>query len=192
MSDQPAGTPDIRELRPPGFADLLPSQSARDCLLAWRRARRDDLLPALGDFAPQGLPAAVLPWLLIHRLRADGELVFGVVGEELVRWFGKNPKGQPILGGIPEEERQARIAIVHQSLSSGMPFWFEGTLLLENKEHLPIGRLCLPARHNAERVLVLIYFVLQHQGKLPRLRAFLPGTYDAARLVWCREEDLAP
>lgn len=75
----------------PRFIDVLPTQHARDCLTAWRAARQGETLPSLWDFAPQRLPPAALPWLLIHRLRRDGGLVYGPAGNELIRWFGENP-----------------------------------------------------------------------------------------------------
>lgn len=172
------------------FVDILPSQAARDCLVAWRDARQGDMLPALWSFAPHLLPAAVLPWLLIHRRRTNGEFVYGLAGDELIRWFGENPKGQPVLGNIDAAEREQRIALVQQSIATGMPFWFRGTLLLESHEHVQIGRLCLPARDHAEQVLLLVYFIL---GDAPaqRLRVVGHNSFEATQVTWCRASDLA-
>lgn len=175
---------------PPRFIDVLPSQLARDCFVIWRAARAKNQPPLLHDFAPVVLPAAALPWLLLHRLRPDGTHVYGLAGEELVRWFGENPKGQPALADVEAEERERRLDLIRKSMVSGLPFWFEGSLLFENRAHVPIGRLCLPARDKTDRVLVVIYFVLQ-DAPVPRLRIL--GARDAAagRIVWCSERDLA-
>lgn len=190
MASQPFGDatgPEPSRLR---FIDALPGQLAHDCLSVWRDARQGDALPALWDFAPHRLPPAVLPWLLIHRQRTDGAFVYGLAGDELIRWFGENPKGKPVLGDVDAAEREQRLALVRQSLATGMPFWFCGTLLLDNHEHVQIGRLCLPARDNAEHVLVLVYFVL---GEAPRqrVRVIGDGSFEANQVTWCRASDLA-
>jgi hypothetical protein len=179
-----------RERPPQRFADLLPSQLARDCLAAWRTARRGETLPDLWDFAPHALPAAVLPWLLIHRQRRDGELVYGLAGDELIRRFGENPKGKPVLADAEPAVREQRIALVRKALATGMPFWFRGTLLLVNQQHVPIGRLCLPARDHDEHVLLLIYFML---GEHPtqQLRIVTSTDVEPAQMIWCAPEDLA-
>jgi hypothetical protein len=80
--------------------------------------------------------------------------------------------------------------LVRQSLASGMPFWFRGTLLLDNQQHVPIGRLCLPARDHDEHVLLLIYFIL---GETPaqQLRIVTTTDVEPAQTIWCRPEDLA-
>lgn len=179
-----------RERTSQGFADLLPSQLARDCLAAWRTARRGETLPDLWDFAPHALPAAVLPWLLIHRQRRDGELVYGLAGDELIRRFGENPKGKPVLATAEPALRAQRIALVRQALDTGMPFWFGGTLLLDNQQHVPIGRLCLPARDRDEHVLLLIYFVLGEQPA-QRLRIVTITDVEPEQTIWCAPEDLA-
>jgi hypothetical protein len=179
-----------RAARQPRFADAMPTQAARDCLAVWRAARHGNTLPDLWDFAPHAMPAAVLPWLLIHRQRRDGELVYGLAGDELVRRFGENPKGKPVLGTSDPALRAQRLALVRQSLASGMPFWFRGTLLLDNQQHVPIGRLCLPARDHDEHVLLLIYFIL---GETPaqQLRIVTTTDVEPAQTIWCRPEDLA-
>jgi hypothetical protein len=171
------------------FIDALPSQLARDCFIAWRSARQGKMLPLLWDFAPFGLPARVLPWVLIHRQRANGDLVHGLAGDELIRWFGGNPKGKPVFGDIEAGEREKRIAQVRQSISSGMPFWFWGTLLLKNKEHVPMGRLCLPARDKAEQVVLRVYFILR-EAPTPQLRGADRDSLESAEIVWCSERDL--
>ena len=181
---------DSRACPPPRFIDALPSPQARDCLAAWRAARHGETLPSLWDFAPHRLPAAVLPWLLIHRQRRDGELVYGLAGDELIRRFGENPKGKPVLGDSAAPVRAQRVALVRQSLATGMPFWFRGTLLLDNQQHVAIGRLCLPARDNDEHVLLLIYFIL---GDTPaqRLRIVQSTDFAPEQTIWCEPGDLA-
>ena len=159
-------------------------------MAAWRSARQGETPPALWDFAPHGLPPAVLPWLLIYRERRGGELVYGLAGDELIRWMGENPKGKPVLGTSDPQARAQRIALVRQSLATGMPFWFRGMLLLDNQKQLAVGRLCLPARDNDEHVLLVIYFIL---GDRPPQRLNIVNGIDGepAQTLWCEPSDLA-
>jgi hypothetical protein len=185
-------TPPIDKERstPQGFLGALPNQAARDCFAAWRKVRASEILPLLRDFAPQGLPPAVIPWILVHRLRPDDAIVYGLVGEELIRLFGYNPKGEPVLGDIDPQERAMRLGLVRRSLDSGLPFWFTGSLALEEMDDVPVGRLCLPARDGTDRVLILIYFLLR-RTRMPKPRAHWPATLDQAQIVWCEPSDLA-
>jgi hypothetical protein len=189
MAPRPVGDATGSEPSQLPFIDALPLQLARDCLTVWRDARQGDTLPALRNFAPHLLPPTLLPWLLIHRQRVDGAFVYGLAGDELIRWFGENPRGKPVLGNIDAAEREQRLALVRQSLATAMPFWFRGTLLLENHDHVQIGRLCLPARDNAEHVLLLVYFVL---GEAPRQRLRVIGDsgFEVTQVTWCRASDL--
>jgi hypothetical protein len=171
------------------FLDILPSEAARTCFRVWRAARRDNASPSLFDFAPLHLPRAVLPWILIHRLKADGELIYGLAGEEVVRWFGENPKGKPFLGHIEPAERAARLALIMQVITSGLPMWFLGTLLLENQEHVPVGRLVLPAVDNDEQVVLIVYFLLR-EPSAPHLRIVGQPSFSLTHTDWCRPEDL--
>jgi hypothetical protein len=148
------------------------------------------MLPALWDFAPHGLPPAVLPWLLMHRQRRDGELVYGLAGDELTRWMGENPRGKPVLGTTDARVRAERIALVRQSLATGMPFWFRGSLLLDNQQPLPVGRLCLPARDNDEHVLLVIYFILSDKPT-QHLRVVNSTDWESTQTIWCEPSDLA-
>jgi len=177
-------------LRPGGFVDHLPTAEARACFAAWRAARRGAELPELHAFAPHRLPRGMVPWLLLQRLRADGEIVYGLAGEEVTRWFGATPKGRPVLDHVDAAERAPRLALVRRAMRSGLPVWFAGRLLFENRDHVAVGRLCLPAVDAGERVLLLIYFVL---GKRPGpdLRVIGQPAFDADEAVWCRPEELA-
>jgi len=172
------------------FADCLPTRHARDCFEAWRRARRGDAPPALHDFAPFRLPKPVLPWLLIHRLRPDGSIVYGLAGSELTHWFGETPKGRPVLRYADPSEREQRLEVIRQLMLTGLPAWFTGHCLFEHREHVSVGRLCLPATDGEDRVLLLIYFVL---GKLPEgeIRRLGRPSFDPRQVTICAEGDLA-
>lgn len=187
----------------PPVADAAPSASfiahlpllARGSFEAWQRARRScpkgQRLPELGAFAPIGLPREVLPWTLIHRERADGEFVYGLAGEELVRLFGKYPSGQPVLAYADPPERAARLAVIRSAVESGRAVWFTGSLLFEYKEAVPVGRLGLPALSGPadarERVLLLLYFILGNAPK-ERPRAAGRAAFDPKSVVWCDDD----
>ena len=171
------------------FADCLPTARARDCFVAWLAARRAPEPPALHDFAPHRLPRSVVPWLLLQRLGADGEVVYGLAGEEVTHWFGATPKGRPVLDHVEPAEREPRLALVRQAMQSGMPMWFFGRLLIHGRDHVEVGRLCLPAIDRAQRVLLLVYFVL---GKppTPEHREVGQPSFDPSQIVWCQPADL--
>jgi hypothetical protein len=173
----------------PRFVDILRLPAARDSFAAWRAARRDGSLPLLFDFAPLHLPPAVLPWVLIQRLLRTGELVYGLAGEELVQLFGENPKGKPALEHVEPDERAKRIGLINEVITKGLPIWYLGTLLLENRQHIPVGRLVLPATDEVERLVVIIYFLLRVAPALP-LRLVSRPNLDAGQLYWCSPADL--
>jgi len=86
-------------------------------------------------------------------------------------------------------EREQRLAVIRQLMLSGLPAWFTGQCLFEEREHVSVGRLCLPAMDGEDRVLVLIYFVL---GKLPdiQVRRLDQPTFDPRQVMYCAESDL--
>lgn len=176
------------------FADRLPADQARRAFHAWsvaRAARSTEGRPELGDFAPQRLPPECLPWLMIHRENADGEIVYGLVGEELTHLFRGNPKGRPVLAYAAPEERVQRLATIRRAMHAARPVWFTGALLFDNRASVPAGRLGLPAQSGANRVLVLIYFLLD---VLPPGRPHPVGSanFDPRDVLWCAEAELAP
>jgi len=171
------------------FVDHLPEQGRR-CFAAWLASRPTIGLPALHAFAPHRLPPAVVPWLLVHRLRPDGELVYGLAGDELTRWFGETPKGRPVLEYADPAERDLRLSVIRQAIDTGLPVWFRGELLFEGRENIAIGRLGLPAIDGPDRLLLLIYFVLGNHPE-PRLRLVGRASFDPRNLTWCRQDDLA-
>ncbi len=172
------------------FFDVLPAGDARAAFLGWRSARRGAAQPQLWDVLPDRLPRAVLPWALLYRTRADGELVYGFAGEELRSFFGSNPKGHPVLAYARPAERDARRAVIDRSMASGLPVWFVGSLLFRNKAHVPVGRLCLPVAVGDEKAFLLLYFILADVSASPPPRDGESGL-DEKSLTWATPDDLA-
>lgn len=158
--------------------------------LGWRSARKGAASPQLWDVLPDRLPRAVLPWALLYRTREDGELVYGFAGEEMRSFFGGNPKGRPVLEYAPPAERHARRAVIDRSMASGLPVWFVGSLLFRNKEHVPVGRLCLPVAIGEEGAYLLLYFVLADVSASQPLRAG-ESSLDEKHLFWATPDDVA-
>lgn len=171
------------------FVDRLPTPAARDCFAAWLAARRSDGPPALHDFAPHRLPPAVLPWVMLQRRLADGSIIYGLAGEELTRWFGENPKGRLVLANAVPDERERRLALVRRSMSEGLPVWIAGRTLFENREHVDVGRLGLPARDAGDQVLVVVYFLVGRRPR-PDLRLVGNPSFEPEQVLWCTPEDL--
>ena len=172
------------------FIDILPAGDAQAAFLGWRSARRGAAQPQLWDVLPDRLPRKVLPWALLYRTGADGELVSGFAGEELRSLFGSNPKGQPVLAYAPPAERDARRAVIDRSMTSGLPVWFVGSLLFRNKAPVPVGRLCLPVAIGDERAFLLLYFILADVSLSQPLRAG-ESSLDERHLIWAAPDDLA-
>lgn len=173
------------------FLDLLPTDEVRAVYRAWLGARTGAGLPRLSDFAPIKLPPRLIPWILVYHLRRDGELVYGLAGDELVRLFHENPKGKRILEYATPEERAARVAVILRVIKRGMPVWFTAMLLFQGKEHRPIGRLCLPVATAGGEGMLLLYVGLD-AAPLPRLSPAARITFDEHDLHWCTAADLEP
>jgi len=183
----PARDDSAQSLRP--FIDMLPTADARACLLAWRKARRGPGLPRLRDFAPFEIPPRLVPWTLLYHRRPDGELIYGLAGEEMIHLFRTNPKGRRILEYALPEERASRLAVLNQVIDGGLPVWFTGALLFEDKQHIPIGRLCLPVDTGDGPGILLIYVSLG-PAPLPRLQPMTRTTFNERDVHWCTEAEL--
>jgi len=177
-------------MSPPGFAEVLP-EAARQAFFAWRAARHEDDLPRLSDFAPHRLPRQTMPWILLQREQPDGEVVYGLIGDELLHLFPGNVKGQPVLQCAASQEQTQRMALIRRTLDTGMPFWFTGTLLFKGREQMPVGRISLPARSGRDRVVIVIYFLLD---RAPGSEARTPSRteLDPRDVHWCGPGDLEP
>jgi len=171
------------------FVDALPVADACTAFAIWRAARRGGATPRLWDFAPDRLPPHLMQWALVYRQRADGELVYGLAGEELTFLFGGNPRGRLVLDDAPTAERTARLRIIRKAMTSGLPLWFVGTLLIAKKEHVPTGRLLLPATIASGPAALVLYFPLP---ALPAKRPSLLGRarHDEGQVIWCTQADL--
>lgn len=171
------------------FLDVLPNEDARAAFKAWRTARTGPGLPKLRDFAPYNLPRRLVPWSLLYHLRADGELVYGLAGEEMVYMFHGNPKGRRILDYAAPEVRAARVALLKKIIATGLPVWYVGALLFEGKEHVPIGRLTMPVATGEGDGILLLYVALG-PAPLPRLEPGMRTSFDERDVFWCTQADL--
>lgn len=171
------------------FVDILPTADVRAAFRAWCRAKTGPGLPRLRDFAPFELPARLVPWSLVYHRRPDGELVYGLAGEEMVHLFGGSPKGRNVLYYAAPEERAARIALLQRIIDAGLPVWFVGALLFEGREHVPIGRLTLPVA-TGEGDGVLLLYVSLGPAALPRLDKTARARFNEADVFWCTQADL--
>ena len=171
------------------FLDVLSPRPARDSFLAWRDVRHGRRLPALFDFAPLRLPRPLLPWSMVYRQSDSGELIYGLVGDELVHLFGENPKGKPVLAYAEPTEKARRLAVIMRSIESGLPVWFVDSVLFERKGHVPVGRLLLPVDERGRGAALIIYFVLEEVPTEYR-HILGPTSMDLSQLVWCTQDDL--
>lgn len=80
------------------------------------------------------------------------------------------------------------LAVIRRAMHTRLPVWFTGSLLFENKDTYPVGRLGLPARSGGDLVLMLVYCML---AGFPagRLRTVGRPVFDAGDVVWCSEAE---
>jgi hypothetical protein len=181
-----ADTDGRRETR---FIDIVANDDTRSAFRAWKRARTGSGLPRLLDFAPHELPPRLLPWTLLYHLRPDGELVYGLAGEEMIRLFRENPKGRRVLEYAAPEEREARLRVILQSIRSGVPVWYVGRLLFEGKSHVRVGRLSLPVATGDGDGMLLLYVALG-PAPLPRPSPGMLVQFDERDVFWCDVAEL--
>ena len=137
--------------------DGLPDLAQR-ALAAWRTLHAAaGGIPQLSDLAPAEIPRALLPWLMTIRRLADGRLVYGVVGEQMVAGHAENPRGKPFLYDAPHDVAATRIELVNTALDRGAPFWVVSRGV-RTAQWACFGRLGLPtAAPDGEALLVLFF-----------------------------------
>lgn len=126
-------------------------------LQRWRAVASSGELPKLEDFAPFQLPSASVPFSMVYRRVSEHQLVYGVVGEELLFLFKDNPQGKPVLGYATEADRSERFSIIFRSFDEKRPFWFSGSVLFKSAR-LDFGRLGLPMQAKAHQSLLIVYY----------------------------------
>jgi hypothetical protein len=130
---------------------------AKWILQRWRDASLSGQLPVLEEFAPFLLPPASIPFSMVYRRVSERELVYGVVGEELLFLFKDNPRGKPVLGYASEANRADRYSVIFRSFEEKRPFWFSGSVLFKTTR-LDFGRLGLPMQAKQHDSLLIVYF----------------------------------
>ncbi len=130
---------------------------ARLTLNRWQAACPSGQLPNLEEFAPFRLPPPLIPFSMVYRRVSERELVYGLVGEELLFLFKENPRGKPVLGYASESDRNDRYSIIFRSFEERRPFWFSGSVLFKTTS-IDFGRLGLPMQAKQHQSLLIVYF----------------------------------
>lgn len=162
---------------PPNLPD-----DARLTLHRWQKACQPGVLPKLEEFAPFLLPAASIPFSMVYRRVSQRELVYGLVGEELLFLFKANPKGKTVLGYASEADRNDRYSIIFRSFDEGRPFWFSGSVLF-NTTRLDFGRLGLPMQAKEHQSLLIVYFP-REPLPMPRPTELVTSQMEALDVFW--------
>ncbi|MBL8808471.1 MAG: hypothetical protein JNN22_16620 [Rhodospirillales bacterium] len=137
----------------------LPEAAGR-ALEAWRTLRgAAGAAPALADLAPAEIPRQLLPWLMTIRRLPDRQLVYGVVGEQMVEGHGENPRGKPFLYDAPRDVAKTRIELVHAALDRTAPFWV-ASRGVRARQWAHFGRLGLPTLAADGEALLVLFFRL--------------------------------
>lgn len=125
----------------------------------WQALRVAGAVPALGDIAPTGIPAALIPWTMTLRRTSQGKLVYGVVGEGVGETHAENPRGKPFLYDASPAVVTKWSAFVNRSLDQGIAFWAVSRGV-RTRDWVHFGRLGLPLRAQDDAALLLLFFKL--------------------------------
>ncbi|MDF1607797.1 hypothetical protein PZ897_06370 [Hoeflea sp. YIM 152468] len=138
-----------------------------------------DAHPRLRDFyalwlaqASAGLP--VFSVFDLHRLSADYPLLARIgldeAGETLMwrdvastrRWPFKQPvKDRPLLESVPPPSVKRVVATLNQTLTSGVPDYYETTSWMHGGSEISLARLAVPVLGDAGRELILSWEVIE-------------------------------
>jgi len=132
------------------FRDALSPDLAKQTFDCWVRLRSQGRVPKKDDLCPLGLPAPVLPFLMLMELVAPEEFRCRLIGTEIREWYGSNIVGQSMRSMIPEAAYAERLPLLRHCIAQGAPAWFAGPLLRAKEAIRGGARLLLPVAFHGD------------------------------------------
>jgi hypothetical protein len=86
----------------------------------WNSRRRGRKMPARADIDPGKIPK-LLPYIIMYNVVRDGAYTIRLVGEEVVRFVGRNATGQPAGSTMPPQAAAMITAILDSVASEQTP-----------------------------------------------------------------------
>ena len=172
------------------FITALGAGEMRACFDAWLNCRIGDTLPSLFAFAPQSLPPAVLPRIMLYRQDDDGSLRCTLAGEDIAFLFGFNPAGRTLIEMAPTPEGHRREAQYRRAIATGLPLWYEGHVFIGRRTDMMLTRLALPVQRadGLKGILLICFFPDTERANLDTPQH--PIDFGEAREAWAEPEDL--
>jgi hypothetical protein len=121
----------------------LSSEVQRRALEYWCSKRSGDGVPSKKAIDPTEIPA-LLPWLQLHQLTAEGRFYCRLSGTGVVQALGRDTTGCFLDQTVAADWRADREAIFRRVLETGRPLRYEARLFITGREWKQFCRLLLP------------------------------------------------
>lgn len=164
--------------RAPSFSEQLSSDGMRAMLRYWVSCRAGRSVPQRPAFEPTHLPE-LLPHIQLHERKEDGRYLCRVSGTAVVEAYGFESSNRYVGDVINPANLRSRVAILDESLLSGRPIYYEGSLVLMGCDWKGCNRLVLPLA-DADGRSRFILSVLDFSRCPPQNRP-IPGMMESER-----------
>jgi hypothetical protein len=122
----------------------------------WDAQRRDRAMPARADIDPGTIPR-LLPNIIMYDVAADGAYSIRLVGEEVVRFVGRNATGTPAGTVMPPRAAEMMIKILDAVTAERAPKFRAGkTHWLADKTYRDFEACFLPLSADGETVNIVL------------------------------------
>ncbi len=125
------------------FLRSLPTEGMRILLRYWVAARAGTAMPRRPIFDPLRFPD-MLPLLQLHERKPDGRYLCRVSGTEVVAAAGYESTGRYLDEVVLPGHQASRTALFDRSLESGLPLFYDGRLMVQDRDWKRLQRLLLP------------------------------------------------
>ena len=164
-------------LRDPSQLQACPA-SLRTLHRYWQGKRRGDALPGRPDIDPVEL-RAYLGRLAIAELRG-GELIYRLVGTELVEEWGQEPTGRRIADTLPGEYAETFMTPYRIAVEEAVPVHARLPMRTRPWRGLSVEALFLPLARDGRSVDMVLAYGTKPRDRAPaRLQSMRYPTYPA-------------
>lgn len=134
------------------FIEAPRDSRIRALLAYWDGLRGDRLMPARADFDPTAIPA-LLPYVMMYGVGAEGDYTIRLVGEEVVQFAGRNAAGGPAGHTMPPRSAETLITILDAVRRERAPkFRFGKAHWHPDKDHRNFEACFLPLSPDGDSV----------------------------------------
>lgn len=155
---------------PPPFLRMLPTDGMRLLLCYWAAARDGTAMPRRPVFDPLRFPD-LMPLMQLHERKAGGRYLCRVSGTEVVAASGYESTGRYLDEVVLNGHQASRAVLFDRCLASGLPLFYDGRLMVPDREWKRLQRLLLPLadEHGQPRFLLSLLHFARLQPVMPPL-----------------------